>query len=214
MDLSLIKQRVIEGDAKGTAAGIREALGANVPPVTILKHALIPGMEEVGKLFACGEYFVPELLVAARAMTAAIDILKPLLAGSDYQPAGKIVMGTVQGDLHDIGKKLVGIMLEGSGFEVLDLGADVSPQRFVAAVNESGAKVVGLSSLLSTTLPAMEETVRALHAAQPAGGVHVMVGGAPVTDDFARRIGADGYGADASAAVALARQLLGLSARA
>lgn len=213
MDLSLIKQRVVEGDAKGTATGIRDALGENVPPATILERALIPGMEEVGKLFASGEYFVPELLVAARAMSTAVDILRPLLVGSDYEPVGKVVMGTVQGDLHDIGKKLVAIMLEGSGFEVLDLGSDVSPERFVEAVKESGAKVVGLSSLLSTTLPAMEETVRALHAARPACGVHVMVGGAPVTDDFAQRIGADGYGADAASAVALARQLLGLSAR-
>jgi len=214
MDLSLIKQRVMEGDAKGTAAGIRDALDASVPPLAILEQALIPGMEEVGRLFACGEYFVPELLIAARAMSSAVEILQPLLSGSDYAPAGKIVMGTVQGDLHDIGKKLVAIMLEGSGFEVVDLGADVSPARFVEAVEQSGAKVVGLSSLLSTTLPAMEETVRALHAARPAGGVRVMVGGAPVTDEFARRIGADGYGADASAAVAVARQLLGISARA
>jgi len=214
MDLSQIKQRVIEGDAKGTVAGIRDALGENVPPAIILGEALIPGMEEVGRLFACGDYFVPELLIAARAMSTAVDMLRPLLAGGGYESAGTIVMGTVKGDLHDIGKKLVAIMLEGSGFEVLDLGSDVSPERFVEAVKQSGAKVVGLSSLLSTTLPAMEDTVRALHAAQPGGAVRVMVGGAPVTDEFAQRIGADGYGADAASAVALARQLLKVSARA
>ena len=212
MDLSVIKQRVIEGDAKGTAAGIQEALGANVAALTILKEALIPGMEEVGNRFSCGEYFVPELLLAARAMSAALEVLRPLLVGSGYEPAGTVVMGTVQGDLHDIGKKLVSIMLEGSGFEVVDLGADVPPQRFVEAVKESGARLVGLSALLTTTLPAMEATIRALHEARPAGDVHVMVGGAPVTDAFARRIGADGYGADAAAAVALARRLLGLAA--
>jgi 5-methyltetrahydrofolate--homocysteine methyltransferase len=214
MDLSLIKQRVVEGDAKGTAAGIRDALDQSVPPAAILGQALIPGMEEVGRLFASGDYFVPELLLAARAMSTAVDILRPLLVGSDYAPVGKVVVGTVRGDMHDIGKKLVAIMLEGSGFEVVDLGSDVAPERFVDAVTQSGAKVVGLSSLLSTTLPAMEETVRALHAARPDGKVRVMVGGAPVTDDFARRIGADGYGPDASSAVALARRFMGLAERA
>ena len=213
MDLSLIRQRVVAGDAKGTAAGVQDALAEHVPAETILQQALIPGMEEVGDLFGRGEYFVPELLFAARAMSAALDVLRPLLAGSGYEPAGKVVMGTVQGDLHDIGKKLVAIVLEGSGFEVVDLGSDVAPARFVAAVKESGAQLVGLSSLLTTTLPAMEATVRALRAAKPAGEVRIMIGGAPVTDAFAQRIGADGYGPDASSAVALARVLLGLAAR-
>jgi 5-methyltetrahydrofolate--homocysteine methyltransferase len=213
VDLSLIKQRVVEGDAKGTAAGIRAALDEQVPAVTILGDALIPGMEQVGDLFGRGECFVPELLLAARAMSAGLEVLHPLLAGSGYEPAGKVVMGTVQGDLHDIGKKLVAIMLGGSGFEVVDLGSDVAPERFVEAVKESGARLVGLSSLLTTTLPAMEATVRALRAARPAGEVRVMVGGAPVTNTFAQQIGADGYGPDASSAVALARRLLGLEAR-
>jgi len=213
VDLTLIKQRVVEGDAKGTAAGIRDALGENVPAQTLLKEALIPGMEEVGNRFACGEYFVPELLLAARAMSAAVEVLRPLLVKSGYQPAGKVVMGTVHGDLHDIGKKLVSLMLEGSGFEVVDLGSDVAPERFVEAVKESGAKLVGLSALLTTTLPAMEATVRALHESAPAGAVRIMVGGAPVTDAFAQRIGADGYGPDAAAAVTLARRLLGLPVR-
>ena len=213
MDLLLVKQRVVAGDAQGTAAGVREALAEHVAPETILQSALIPGMEEVGDLFGRGEYFVPELLFAARAMSAALEVLRPLLAVSGYEPAGKVVMGTVQGDLHDIGKKLVAIVLAGSGFDVVDLGSDVAPDRFVESVKQSGARLVGLSSLLTTTLPAMEATVRALRAARPAGEVHIMVGGAPVTDAFAQRIGADGYGADASSAVALARQLLGLPAR-
>jgi 5-methyltetrahydrofolate--homocysteine methyltransferase len=208
VDLSLIKQRVVAGDAKGTASGIRDALSEDVPALTILQEALIPGMEEVGILFSRGECFVPELLLAARAMSAALDILRPLLTSSGYEPAGTVVMGTVQGDLHDIGKKLVAIMLEGSGFEVVDLGANVAPERFVEAVKHSGARLVGLSSLLTTTLPAMEATVRALRAAGPEGAVRIMVGGAPVTDAYARRIGADGYGPDASSAVGLARQLL------
>ncbi len=212
MDLSVIRQRVVEGDAKGTAAAIREALAEHVSAVDILKEGLIPGMEKVGHLFSEGEYYVPELLLAARAMSAALDILRPLLAGTGYEPAGKIVIGTVKGDLHDIGKKLVAIMLEGSGFEVVDLGCDVAPERFVAAVKESGASLVGLSALLTTTLPAMETTIRAVHAATPPGAVRIMVGGAPVTDAFAKHIGADGYGADASSAVDLARQLLQLSA--
>ncbi len=213
VNLSLIKQSVVVGDAQGTADGTRKALAENVPAETILKEALIPGMEKVGDLFAQGEYFVPELLLAARAMSAALDGLRSLLVGSGYEPVGKVVMGTVHGDLHDIGKKLVSIMLEGSGFEVVDLGADVAPERFVEAARKSGAKLVGLSSLLTTTLPAMEATVRALREAQLAGGVGVMVGGAPVTDAFARQIGADGYAPDASSAASLARRLVGLPAR-
>jgi 5-methyltetrahydrofolate--homocysteine methyltransferase len=175
-----------------------------------LKEALIPGMEKAGDLFARGEYFVPELLFAARAMSAAVEALRPQLVKGGYEPAGKVVMGTVQGDLHDIGKKLVSMMLEGCGFEVVDLGPDVPPERFVEAVRESGAKLVGLSTLLTTTLPAMETTVRALRQAKLSDAVHVMVGGAPVTDSYAQEIGADGYAPDASAAAALARRLVGL----
>ena len=211
MDLSVIKQRLVDGDAQGVAEGAREALGEQVPAETILREALMTGMEEVGDLFSRNEYFVPELLLSARAMYAALDVLRPLLVGSGYKPAGKVVMGTVQGDLHDIGKKLVLMMLEGSGFEVVDVGTNVAPERFVEAVKESGAKLVGLSALLTTTLPAMEATVRAIRQAELAGEVRVMVGGAPVTDSFAQQIGADGYAADASAATALARRLAGVS---
>lgn len=214
MELARIKQRVVEGDANGTTAGIRDALAAQVSARSILEQALIPGMEEVGHLFSRGEYFVPELLLAARTMSAALEVLRPLLVGSNYEPAGTVVVGTVQGDLHDIGKRLVAIMLEGSGFEVVDLGSDVPPARFVEAVKKTGATLVGLSALLTTTLPAMEATVHAVHRAELADTVRIMVGGAPVTDEFARQIGADGYGPDASSAVALARRLLGLPARA
>ena len=213
MDLSALRQRLVEGDAGGTADATRQALAEHVPPETILKDALNAGMDEVGDLFARNEYFVPELLLSARAMYAALDVLKPLLVGSGYEPAGKVVMGTVQGDLHDIGKKLVAMMLEGGGFEVIDLGTNVTPERFVEAVKESGAGLVGLSALLTTTLPAMEDTVRAIRQAELAGEVRVMVGGAPVTDSFAQQVGADGYAPDASSAVALARRLAGLAAR-
>ncbi len=213
MDLSSIKQRLVEGDAEGTVDGTREALAEKVQPETILNDALIAGMEEVGDLFGRGEYFVPELLLSARAMSRAVEILRPLLVGSGYEPAGRVVMGTVRGDLHDIGKKLVAMMLEGSGFEVVDLGTDVAPERFVEAAKESGARLVGLSALLTTTLPAMEETVQAVRHAELAGEVRVMVGGAPVTESFAQEIGADGYAPDAPSAAALARRLAGVPGR-
>jgi 5-methyltetrahydrofolate--homocysteine methyltransferase len=209
----VIKQRLVEGDAEGTADGTREALDENIPAETILNEALIAGMDEVGELFACNEYFVPELLLSARAMTAGMDMLRPLLVGSGYEPLGKVVIGTVQGDLHDIGKKLVGMMLEGSGFEVVDLGTDVAPERFVQAAKDSGAKLVGLSALLTTTLPGMKATVRAVRQAELAGEVRVMVGGAPVTESFAQQIEADGYAPDAPSAAALARRLAGLPER-
>jgi len=210
VDLSLIMRGVLEGNVDETTDGVRAALADDVEAETILKEGLIPGMEKAGDLFARGEYFVPELLFAARAMSAAVEALRPQLVKGGYEPAGKVVMGTVQGDLHDIGKKLVSMMLEGCGFEVVDLGPDVPPERFVEAVKESGAKLVGLSTLLTTTLPAMETTVRALRQAKLSDAVHVMVGGAPVTDSYAQEIGADGYAPDASAAAALARRLVGL----
>jgi len=213
VDLSLIRQNLVKGDAKATTDGTREALARNVPAETILRDALIPGMEEVGDLFARGEYFVPELLFSARAMSAAVDAMRPQLVKGGYEPAGKVVMGTVKGDLHDIGKRLVSMMLEGSGFEVVDLGADVAPERFVEAARESGAKLVGLSTLLTTMLPAMAATVRAIRQGGLGEKVRVMVGGAPVTESFAQQIGADGYADDASSAAALARRLVGLPAR-
>jgi 5-methyltetrahydrofolate--homocysteine methyltransferase len=209
MDLETIRQRVIEGDAKGTAALAQQALDEGMPAQSILNDALIPAMGVVGELFEKNEYFVPELLLAARAMYAALDLLRPHLQAGDFEAAGKAVVGTVQGDLHDIGKKLVVIMLEGNGFEVVDLGTDVPPERFVEAVKEGGSQLVGLSALLTSALPAMEQTVRAIREYDPSMKVKVIVGGAPVTQAFADSIGADGFGRDASAAVTLARRLLG-----
>ncbi|MGQ9571719.1 MAG: cobalamin B12-binding domain-containing protein [Dehalococcoidia bacterium] len=208
MDLETLKQALIKGDEQTVAHLTQRALAERLSAETILDDALITGMREVGELFEQGEYFVPELLLAARAMQGAMDVLRPHLAASDYQPMGKVVLGTVQGDLHDIGKKLVAMMLEGSGFEVIDLGTDVAPDRFIKAVEESGAQLVGLSALLTTSLPAMQATVGALREAELPTQVRVMIGGAPVTSTLARDIGADGYAPDASRAVELARRLL------
>jgi len=208
MDLQELKRKLVAGDAAAVKELVGQALQEGHPAATILGEALIPGMSEVGNLFEKNEYFVPELLLAARAMYAALDLLRPGLAAGNFEPAGRVVMGTVQGDLHDIGKKLVVIMLEGNGYEVTDLGADVAPERFVEAVRETGAKLVGLSSLLTTTMPAMQRTLRALREFDPSGNVKVIIGGAPVTQEFADSIGADGFGRDANAAVSLARRLV------
>ena len=207
MDIESLKQRLVEGDANATKELTQQGLDEGKSAQSLLDGALIPGMGIVGGLFEEGEYFVPELLLSARAMYAALDLLRPHLAAGDFEPAGKAVMGTVQGDLHDIGKKLVVIMLEGNGYQVTDLGADVSPDQFVEAVTESGSQLVGLSALLTTTLPAMENTLRAIKKAHPL--VKVIVGGAPVTQAYADSIGADGFGRDANAAVSVARQLVG-----
>jgi 5-methyltetrahydrofolate--homocysteine methyltransferase len=209
MDFESLKQRLVDGDAPGTKDLAQQALDEGKSAQSVLNDALIPGMGVVGDLFEKGDYFVPELLLSARAMYGALDLLRPHLAAGDFKPVGKAVLGTVQGDLHDIGKKLVVIMLEGNGFEVVDLGTDVPPERFAEAAKESGAQLVGLSALLTTTLPAMESTVRAVKEADPSGKVKVMIGGAPVTQAYADSIGADGFGRDANAAVSLARQLVG-----
>ena len=209
MDLESLKQKVIDGDAKGVTALTQQALDEGIAAQSILNDVLIPGMGVVGELFEKNEYFVPELLLAARAMYSALDLLRPRLQAGDYKPAGKAIVGTVQGDLHDIGKKLVMIMLEGNGYEVVDLGTDVPAERFAEAVKEGGGQLVGLSALLTTTLPAMEKAVRAIREADPTGKVKVIIGGAPVTQAFADSIGADGYGRDATAAVTLARKLIG-----
>jgi 5-methyltetrahydrofolate--homocysteine methyltransferase len=203
-----IYQAVLDGDAKGTQAGVRAALEAGIPAETILKEGLIAAMAEVGKLFEQNEYFVPEMLVAARAMQSGLGLLKPLLAQAGAVSAGKVLVATVKGDLHDIGKNLVAMMLEGAGFEVIDLGTDVSPEKFVLAVMEHKPQVIGMSALLTTTMPSMGATIKALEEAGVRSSVKVMIGGAPVTDAFARTIGADGYSADASSAVRLARSLV------
>jgi 5-methyltetrahydrofolate--homocysteine methyltransferase len=174
-----------------------------------MQQGLIVAMTEVGRLFEAGEYFVPEMLIAARAMQSGLGLLKPYLAQSGVKAAGKVAIGTVKGDLHDIGKNLVGMMLEGAGFEIKDLGTDVTPEKFVAAVQADHVDVIALSALLTTTMPNMKATIDALKTAGLRDKVKVMIGGAPVTEAYAQQIGADGYSPDASAASRLAKTLVG-----
>lgn len=201
-----LREAILTGDARAAHDLTQEALANGIEPLALINESMIPAMDEVGRLFEAEEYFVPELLLSARAMKAAMELLRPLLAATGAKPAGKVVIGTVRGDLHDIGKNLVAVLLEGGGFEVIDLGADVAPQKFIEAIRQSGANIVGLSALLTVTMPMMKTTIDALTEAGLRDKVKVMVGGAPVTRQFADRIGADGYGESAIAAVALARR--------
>jgi len=185
-----------------------QALTMNMQPGTLLFDALIPSLEEVGARFERGDYFVPEMLMAGRAMAGSMAVLRPLLAETGVQTIGKFVMGTVKGDVHDIGKNLVNIMLEGAGFEVIDLGVQVAPEKFVAAIEEHRPDIVGFSAFLTTTMPMFKANMNALQKAGLRGEVIVMVGGAPVTQEYADVVGADGYAADASATVKKAKQLL------
>ena len=207
VDLQQLFGAILNGDAKTAAAVTHEALAAGVAPMEIITKYMVPAMGEVGRMFECEEYYVPELLLSARAMKAALDPLRPLLAAAGTQAAGKVVIGTARGDLHDIGKNLVASLLEGGGFEIVDLGTDVPPEKFVEAVNATGAGLVAISALLTTTMPGMKNTIEALRQAGVRDKVKVMIGGAPVTQQFAEQIGADGYGENASAAVSLARRL-------
>ena len=209
MDLQKLHDAILDGDAKTAVAVTREALAANVDPMTLVTKYMVPAMDEVGKRFECEEYFVPELLISARAMKGSLELIRPLLAAQGAQPLGRVAIGTVKGDLHDIGKNLVASMLEGGGFEVIDLGADVSPQRFIDAATEGHANLVALSALLTVTMPSMKTTLEAFRAAGVRDGVKIMVGGAPVTQQYADAIGADGYSDSAGAAVTLARKLVG-----
>jgi 5-methyltetrahydrofolate--homocysteine methyltransferase len=204
-DLEKLTEAILNGDAKASAAITQQALDDGANPVALVQERMVPAMDEAGRRFECEEYFVPELLLSARAMKAALALLRPLLAASGAQPAGRVVIGTVKGDLHDIGKNLVSSLLEGGGFEVVDLGADVSPEKFVEAIRSSGAQIVCLSALLTVTMPAMKTIIEALKSAGLRDQVKVMVGGAPVTSHYAAEIGADGYGENASVAVSLAR---------
>jgi 5-methyltetrahydrofolate--homocysteine methyltransferase len=203
-----LRQNVIEGNAPGAQDLVKQALAASLPADQILNEGLIAGMGEVGRLFEAGEFFVPEMLIAARAMKGGLELLRPHLAAANVQAVGKVVIGAVQGDLHDIGKNLVAMMLEGAGFEVIDLGADVSPDKFVAAVKEHRPNLVGCSALLTTTMPKMKTTIEALTEAGLRGSVKVMIGGAPVTDKYASDIGADVYAPDASSAATRAKQAM------
>lgn len=207
MDLKTIYDDIIEGAASNVEAGVREALAAGINADVILKDALIAAMGEVGARYEEGDMFVPEMLISARAMQAGLTLLKPYLIGGKAESTGKVAIGTVKGDLHDIGKNLVAMMLEGAGFEILDLGVNVSPQAFVDAAHE-GVQIIGMSALLTTTMGNMGSTIDALKAAGVREKVKVMIGGAPVTQEFANSIGADAFAADAPSAARIARQLL------
>jgi len=203
--LQKIASNVYDGDDDAVAGLVQEALDQGLAPQDILSGGLIAGMDEVGKDFKAGELFVPEVLIAARAMHAGMGVLRPLLAESDVPSAGKFVIGTVQGDLHDIGKNLVRMMIEGAGFETIDLGTDVKTDAFVKAVREHRPVLVGMSALLTTTMVNMKGTIEALEEAGLRDSVKVMIGGAPVTAAFAEEIGADAYAPDAASAVDVAR---------
>jgi 5-methyltetrahydrofolate--homocysteine methyltransferase len=207
-DLTKISQNLIDGKAPIVKQLVTDAIAEGVTPATILNESLIVGMNEVGRRFKANEFYVPEVLLAARAMHGAMAILKPLLVAGKVKPRGVVVLGTVKGDLHDIGKNLVGMMLEGSGFQLVDAGVDVSPEKFVAAVKENKPDVVAMSALLTTTMTNMKTTIAALSEAGVRKSVKVMVGGAPLTQRYADEIGADGYAPDAASAAELAATLL------
>jgi 5-methyltetrahydrofolate--homocysteine methyltransferase len=206
-DLQALADAVIRGSRDDAAKITQAAVDEGVAPADIINQGLIAGMAVVGAKFKANEFYVPEVLIAARAMHAGMDIVKPLLAESGVQPRGVVAIGTVKGDLHDIGKNLVAMMLEGGGFEVMDLEVDVTPEKFVEAVN-NGAQVLALSALLTTTMPSMKDTIDALAEAGVRDKVKVMIGGAPVTQNYADEIGADGYAPDAASAVDLANGLI------
>jgi len=204
-------QALSAGKMDEVKALTQKALDAGDAPDKILKEGLIKAMDRIGVLFKNNEIYIPEVLIAARAMHAGLGVLKPILAKSNASAAAKIVIGTVKGDLHDIGKNLVGMMLEGAGFEVIDIGIDAPPEKFIQAAKDNNANVIGMSALLTTTMMQMKGTVEALQAAGLKGKVKTLVGGAPVTDEFARQIGADGYAADAASAVNKVKEVLKIS---
>ena len=207
MDLKTLYDSVVNGEIEEVADGVNAALAAGEAPDRILNEALIPAMGEVGRLFEEQEYYVPEMLISAKAMQGGLAILKPLLAAAGAVAGPRVAFGTVKGDLHDIGKNLVIMMLEGAGYQVTDLGVDVSPDKFIAAVKD-GAQIIGMSAMLTTTMPNMKVTIDALAAAGVRGNVKIMIGGAPLTQAYADQIGADGYSQDASSAVRKAKDLL------
>ena len=211
VDQEKFYQALSSGKMDEVKALTQKALDAGDPPEKVLKEGLIKAMDRIGVQFKNNEIYIPEVLIAARAMHAGLGVLKPILAKANVSAAGKVVIGTVKGDLHDIGKNLVGMMLEGAGFEVIDVGIDVPPEKFVQAAKDSQANVIGMSALLTTTMMQMKSTVEALQAAGLKGKVKIMVGGAPVTDEFAKQIGADGYAADAASAVNKVKEVLKIS---
>ncbi len=203
-----IRQSVIDGNMEVTQQLVKAALEQNLPPEQILKEGLISAMAEVGRRFECNEYFVPEMLVSARAMKSGLGLLRPQLIEAHVQAIGKVVIGTVQGDLHDIGKNLVGMMLEGAGFEVIDLGTDVTAARYLVAIKDHHPDIIACSALITTTMPRMAEVIEAIEEAGLRRQVKVMVGGAPVNDKYASEIGADGYAPDAASAATRAKKLI------
>ena len=203
-----LRQRVIDGDMNQTQKLVQEAIAENIPAEQILKEGLISAMAEVGRLFESGEYFMPEMLIAARAMKSGLTLLRPHLIAANVQAIGKVIIGTVQGDVHDIGKNLVGMMLEGAGFEVIDLGVDVPPEKYIQAVREHHPDLLACSALLTTTMLRMKDLILALDEAGLRGQVKVMVGGAPITESYAREIGADLFAPDAASAASRAKELV------
>jgi corrinoid protein of di/trimethylamine methyltransferase len=207
-DLKKLNKAIVDGDAKAAVEVTKAALAEGAKPLDLIQNHMIPAMDEVGKLFEEEEYFVPELLLSGRAMRGAFDLIRPLMIAQGVQPTGRVVIGTVQGDLHDIGKNLVAAMLEGAGFEVTDLGADVKPEAFVEAVKTKNANIVAFSAMLTVTMPKMKTTIEALKAAGLRDRVKVIVGGAPISQAYCHEIGADAYSDSASGAAALARDIM------
>ncbi len=206
--IQLIFDGILEGDSDVVSENVSTLLEAGVEPKKILDEGLIAAMEKVGQLFESGDFFVPEMLIAARAMKAGLELLKPRLMEAEVESKGKVVIGTVKGDLHDIGKNLVAVMLEGAGFDIVDLGVDIDADQFVEAVKAGGVDVLAMSALLTTTMPGMEATIAALETAGLRDDVKVIIGGAPVTQKFADEIGADGFASDAGLAVTVTKSLL------
>ncbi len=205
-DLKKLYDSVVSGDAKTTQALTKEALAAGVDPLKLVNEHMVPAMDEVGRRFEANEYFVPELLISARAMKASLELIRPLLVARGDKPVGRVAIGTVKGDLHDIGKNLVASLLEGGGFEVIDLGVNVTPEKFIETVNTKQANIVAMSALLTTTMPSMKTTIDALKQAGVRDKVKVLIGGAPITQKYAEEIGADGYSENAVGAVAMAKK--------
>ena len=203
-------ENTLEGIAQPVIYLTKEGLELGMDPLDLLFKALIPALEEVGRLFEIGEYFVPEMLIAANAMSGAMDILQPLIAASGAEPLGVFVMGTVKGDIHDIGKNLCNVMLEGAGFQVIDLGVNVAPDVFIEAIKEHQPDAVGMSAFLTTTMPMFIRNIEAINEAGLRDQVKILVGGAPVTQDYCDEVGADGFAADANSCVRVTKQLLGI----
>jgi corrinoid protein of di/trimethylamine methyltransferase len=205
--LKQLHDAIVEGNAPVARKVTEQALAEKMDPQKLVQEYMIPAMAEVGRRYEAGDYFVPELLIAARAMKGSLELLRPLLAARGAQPAGRVAIGTVKGDLHDIGKNLVAAMLEGAGYEIIDLGVDVPPEKFITAVKEKNAGIIAMSALLTTTMTSMKTTIDAINSAGIRQQVRIMIGGAPVTQKYADEIGADGYSSNANGAVALVRKL-------